>query len=275
MAEPTQGTLQVPAEEAPANAPDSHLVPMIERPEYVPEKFYKDGHVDVKALAQSYGELEKKQSTATPAATKQDVKPGEAKPEVKPGETPPAPPVPEATIPGVTQENLTKYTKEITEGGKLTDGSYEELAKAGYSKAFVDAYVRGLQTDSLVEGARIADGQINEIKASIGGDEVLAPMLEWAKTNLTEPELKEYNEAVSSGNVAKVKLAVTGLHGLYQKEVGSSPDLLGGTPPGGSAIGDVFESTAQVRAAINDPRYKTDEAYRQSVASKIGRSSVL
>ena len=38
---------------------------------------------------------------------------------------------------------------------------------------------------------------------------------------------------------------------------------------------EIFESTAQVIEAMNDPRYQNDPAYRKKVEQKIARSNVL
>ena len=38
---------------------------------------------------------------------------------------------------------------------------------------------------------------------------------------------------------------------------------------------DVFESSAQVIDAMNDPRYSKDPAYRKEVEEKLARSAVI
>ncbi len=235
-----------------------------ERPANIPEKFWKDGKVDTDAMAKSYTELEKSKAAPAPA---------------------PVAPIPaDVAVPGVEAADQARYSTELA-AGKLSDASYAELATKGYSKAAVDAYIKGITTVAAaqpavevkpevnVQEAIIADRQITEIKASIGGDAVLVPMLAWAKTGLTAAESKEYEAAVSSGDVAKVKMAVAGLHALYTKEVGSDPQLLGGKAA--TESGDSYASKEEMVSDMQQEKYKKDPAERQRVANKLRRSKIV
>lgn len=251
-----------PAEAVAAQAAKGQAAPVdgavAIRPEYIPEKFWKDGKVDSEGLAKSYTELEKAKATPPP-----------------PVPQPAAVPV---SVPGVEQVRIDAYSKEISEGGKLSEASYAELATKGYGKAVVDAYVRGLTADQAqaqaVDSALIADKEITAIKAGIGGDQGLANMIAWAKTGLTATELTEYNEAVKSTDVARVKMAVTGLHALYTKESGSQPDLIGGRPAGGD-VGDVYASKEEMIVDMQNPKYEKDPAFRAAVGKKLSRSKII
>jgi hypothetical protein len=257
---------------AKAAAPKSESTPAApQRPEWCPEQFWKDGKVDQEGLGKSYGELRTKMDGGKQPETKPDPTP-ETKPEEKKEEAP------AVMVPGVSQEQMGKFTAELQKDGKLSDASYGELAKLGYGKQFVDAYVKGLTADATtkqaVESARIADTEISAIKSSIGGDAELAAMIAWGKANLTPQELAEYNGAVTSSDPAKVKLAVTGLHALYRKEVGSDPRLLGGRP-GSGAESDVYTSKEQMMEDMQNPKYDKDPAFRAKVAAKLGRSKII
>ena len=59
----------------------------------------------------------------------------------------------------------------------------------------------------------------------------------------------------------------------FQSEVGTEPDLLGGTISNNST--DVYRSTNEVVAAMDDPRYLSDPAYTKDVEEKLSRSNVL
>lgn len=257
-----------------ANAPGAgELVPFMERPQWVPEKFFKDGHVNMKALAESYGELEKSRGQQPPKeAGQQQQQQNVPVVTQKEGESNTPAPV---SIPGVPQESLTKYTGEVTKDGKLSDGSYDELAKLGYPKAVVDAYVRGLTADSEIAGRDAAGKATSEIISSIGGEAVLADMIEWAGVNLSPADLKVYNEAVSSGDASKVKMAVQGLHHAYTKSEGIEPQSLsGGRPPMGDGVVP-FQSNEEVVRAMSDKRYERDPAYRATVEKRLMASNVF
>jgi hypothetical protein len=263
----------IPGPDAPSKAPAKPETP-VERPAHIPEKFWKDGKIDTEGWSKSYSELEKKQSTQKPANDPPKPASGE-KPEDKKVDEKPKDetlqvdkPVDEIYVPGITKSQSEQFSKEFLESGQLSDASYEALAKAGYPRAAVDAHIRGIQAEQGQQQT-----VISEMKALAGGDEGYSAMSEWMTAELTDTELQEYNEAVNSGKKGVIKAAVQGMASRYKEAVGSAPNLLGGSNNSTQA-GERFESRAEVSAAMRDPRYKTDEAYRQRVAQKLSRSSV-
>ena len=58
----------------------------------------------------------------------------------------------------------------------------------------------------------------------------------------------------------------------YETLVGVDGQLITGKPP--SASTDIFRSQAELVAAMGDPRYDNDPAYRQDVVSKLDRSKI-
>lgn len=268
---------------APVKGEQPPSAPAGSRPDYIPEKFWKDGKVDTEGLAKSYAELEKSRSKPVVEQPKGEQKPtdgeqkpkeGEQKPkegEQKPkeGEEKPKdqPQGEQTAIPGVTQEQATKYWGELSQGN-LSEASYGELAKAGYPKAMVDSYIRGIQAEQA-EGASFA----TDVKKIAGGDSGYAAMSEWMSANMPAEEVTEYNKVMNSGNKLAINAAVESVYQRYTKEVGSDPNLLSGrgnNPP----AGDVFRSQAEITQSMRDPRYKKDAAFRQSVQDKIKRSGV-
>ncbi len=255
--------------DAPVKGERPPSTPQGTRPDYLPEKFWKDGKPDYEGLAKSYAELEKnrtKPASELPVPPKPEEKPKEEqppKPEEKPKEEQPQGDV--ISIPGVTPEQATKYQTELAQGN-LSEASYGELAKAGYPKVMVSAYIRGLQAEQA-EGV----AQATEMKKIAGGEAEYATMTEWMANNLPPEEVADYNKAVSSGNKFVMKAAVEAAHQRFVKANGTAPNLLGGhgnTQPSG----DVFRSQSEITAAMRDPRYKKDAGYRSDVLEKIKRS---
>lgn len=272
-----------PGEDNNAGSPNQpgageRSAPLMARPDWVPEKFFKDGVIDYKGMALQNAELEKQfHASRQPKDKSDEVKTGEPKADDKPASDSPTPTPPQ--IPGVAAERVTHFTNEITKDGKLSDASYEELAKAGYSKQMVDAYVRGLNADAEVKQAtteaQLAQEQINEIKASVGGDEALKDMLGWAKANWSKARLDAYNEAVGSRNFEIVKMAVSGLKSAYAEENGEAPNLIGGRPPSGPTGVQPYASDADVARDMAKPEYKTSEEFRQKVYARLKISDVF
>lgn len=229
----------------PASAPK-------ERPENIPEKFWdaEKGELNSDALLKSYTELEKTKGKT------EDKKDGVEKTEAeKVAEE-------AATKSGL---NLDELSSSFWENDGLSDEQYEALEKGGYPKHIVDEYIEGQRL--------IVERDQNRAFEAAGGPENYAAMIEWAGKELDTKDTEAYNKAINSGNINTVVLAVTGLKGKYQAAVGNEPKFVqGGASKGGS---DVYESAAQMKADMADPRYKTDHAFRTRVEQKVGRSSAF
>jgi len=111
------------------------------------------------------------------------------------------------------------------------------------------------------------------IMESIGGQESFDSMQSWARENLDAGELEAYNREVNSGDYYRARNALQSLYFAFKENSGYEPDLIGGKLSGNSS--DVFRSSQEVMAAMNDPRYLQDPAYTQDVQDKLLRSDVL
>ena len=92
---------------------------------------------------------------------------------------------PEAVTPATL-----KYEQEFVEKGELSEASYEELAKMGFSKAQVDQYIAGQQY--------FAESVRSQIYETVGGEESYAELIEWASGNMDRAVIEAYNQAVDS-----------------------------------------------------------------------------
>ncbi len=235
----------------PTEGPEG--TPPEDRPQWLPEKFKSP-----EDMAKAYAELESKLGQPKPAD------PPAADPATPPA-NPEIPADPNAALADKGLQ-LSTFSEEFSQNGSLSAESYEKLQKAGFDKNLVDQYIAGQQA--------VASKFEADIKSEVGGDDTYVAMTDWARANLTPSEIAAYNTAVSSGNADQAKLAALGLSAKYQKAVGSDPKrLLGGQ--GGDGGADVFESMAQVTAAMSNPLYNNDPAYRAKVQAKLGRSNVI
>ena len=161
--------------------------------------------------------------------------------------------------------NFDAMAEEYAANGGLKDETYEALAEAGIPKELVDQYIRG--QEAMVEKLQLTAYSV------AGGEENYTAMAAWASANMTEAEIEVFNKAVNATNPDIVKMAVMGLKGRYEADNGSEPQLAGGDF--GATTGSVFESWAQVREAMKDPKYSKDPAYRRDVEQKLGRSNPM
>lgn len=161
-----------------------------------------------------------------------------------------------------------KYTEELTKDSKLSDASYKELADKGIPREIVDQYIAGMGATRSVQ-----EGQAQAIITEVGGPDAYASISEWAAANVPAAELEAYNASVTGSDVAKARMAVLGLAARYEAAVGTTParTLTGNVKPSA----EVFRSVGEMQAAMADPRYKTDAAYRKEVETKCLRSNIL
>lgn len=210
------------------------------------------------AMAKAYQELRSKMSKD--GAPKEDAPKAEAT--SKPEEASREQAAEAAKSAGV---DMAALETEFAEHGGLTDATYESLEKAGFDKATVDSYIAGQQA--------LADASQARIEEHVGGAETLENMIEWAATNLSEEEKVAFNNTVDAADEAGLKLALDGLKAKYVASEGNEPNLVGGATKGNS--GGVFRSTAEMKAAMSDPRYAKDPAYRADVEAKLLRSDIF
>lgn len=156
--------------------------------------------------------------------------------------------------------------------GTLEADDYDQLAEAGFSRDMVDAYLSGLQYKAAQDTA-LSVKEVTSIKESLGGEAEYNRMIQWAASNLSPDEVEGFNQIINTQPMSAVKMAVSGLHARYSAAEGREPKLIGGRAPKGNT--DKFESTAQLVAAMSDPRYSNDPAYQKKVQEKLSRSSIF
>lgn len=156
------------------------------------------------------------------------------------------------------------FQQEYQETGELSEEAYAALEEAGFSQSMVDSWIAG--QDAL------ATQMTADMQAIVGGGETYTEMVTWASQNLPAEEVEAYNATMDTQDPKMVRLAVQGLYARYRSE--AEPSLMqGGT--GAVSTGGKFESTAELTAAMSDPRYAKDPAYRQAVADKLQKSSLF
>ena len=123
-----------------------------------------------------------------------------------------------------------------------------------------------------VEDPRLSEEDAKALTNLVGGDEAYKEMLSWAAENLTQEEIEMFDSVVGTGNKNSSYFAITALHQRYKDAVGNEAPLISGRKP--TETPNVFRSQAEVVAAMGDPRYDKDPAYRQDVFNKLDRSNL-
>jgi hypothetical protein len=131
-------------------------------------------------------------------------------------------------------------------------------------------FLENQQAQQQAPQASAAD--IEQIQEAVGGTEEYQSMIQWAGQNLTEQEVAMYDAVMDRGDPLAMFFAAQALNARYQDAVGYDGEMFTGSAPRNTA--DVFRSQAELVAAMSDPRYDKDPAYRADIADKLERSNI-
>jgi hypothetical protein len=143
------------------------------------------------------------------------------------------------------------------------------------SQDLVNAYLeiqRNNPQAQQTQAVELSDSNINEIQNAAGGEQAYDQLTSWAAQNLSEQEIDTFDNLIDSGNVAAIKMGLTAMQSKYNEANGYEGRMLQGKAPRSS--GEAFRSQAELVAAMGDPRYENDPAYRQDVINKLDNSDL-
>ena len=153
------------------------------------------------------------------------------------------------------------YTQESLE--KLRKMSVDELAQ-------MHLEYRDSVTKEQPQDKDFSEADIKELKGVVGGEENYANMIQWAQGSLNEQEVKMFDAVMQKGDPLAAFFAVRSLAYAYNDAVGYDGKMVQGKAPKQNT--DQFRSQAEVVAAMGDPRYENDPAYRRDIMEKLERS---
>lgn len=153
---------------------------------------------------------------------------------------------------------------EYAETGELSEESFKALEEGGISREMAEDYIAGQEArrELMVQAA----------SNTVGGDDALETLFDWANETLPEAEKKQFNNEYTSGDQGRMVTAVKNLNARFKTEGSYDPSVRknGGKQRGNST--DVYANWAQVKADMSKPEYKSDPAFRAKVEAKLGRS---
>ena len=177
----------------------------------------------------------------------------------------------EATVAGVNLIQDASKEYYDSEGG-LSAETMEEFGKMD-AKDLVNAFVAIQENspDSVGQGPDLTDAEMDQVYNSVGGEEQYNELTSWASDNMEEKALDAFNYIIDGGNPTAIQIAVAGMKAEYDNQEGYEGRMLQGKA---AQTSDAFRSQAEVVAAMSDPRYDRDPAYRQDLYDKLERSNV-
>ena len=154
---------------------------------------------------------------------------------------------------GYSQESLDKLRKM----------SVDELAQ-------MHLEYRDSVTKEQPQDKDFSEADIKELKGIVGGEENYTNMIQWAQGSLNEQEIQMFDAVMQRGDPLAAFFAVRSLAYAYNDAVGYDGNMVQGKAPKQNT--DQFRSQAEVIAAMGDPRYENDPAYRRDILEKLERS---
>ena len=219
-----------------------------QRPEWLPEKFSNP-----EDLAKAYTELQSEFTKARQSGETGD----ETSSETVRGDQ-------ELSI-----ESFSTFTDEFNETGDVSEEAREKIVnEMGLPREMIDGYVEGQKA--------LLELHFKTVYGEVGGQENYEEMTKWAAEALPEGEQDAFNAAVMDGDQDQMFFAIRSLAARWKSETGGgspTPLVQGSTSATGATGG--FRSLAELTAAMKDPRYGKDPAYRKDIETRLSNSNIL
>lgn len=170
----------------------------------------------------------------------------------------------------VTADDITAIKAEYASKGELSEASYAKLAEAGYTKRFVDSFVRGQEA--------LAEQYAAGVVRYAGGAEQFNRILSHLEAND-----KSTKEALESAIIRKDLATAKAILNLAGRNLGKTRGVAPQrtlTTQGKPAVSapkvktEGFSSKADMVKAMSDPRYLRDAKYTMEVRAKVAASSL-
>lgn len=168
---------------------------------------------------------------------------------------------------GLSAESVERIQAEYEEDG-ISEKSYQELEAVGYSRAFIDSYVRGQEA--------LVDSYIASVKAYAGGEEKFDALYSHLETS--NPEAAEsLMNALEARDLGTVKAIINLAGASRAKTFGRQPtrSVTQRAIPAKAQVQKPqgFANRSEMVKAMSDSRYRTDAAYRAEVERKVWASN--
>jgi len=208
-----------------------------ERPEWLPDKF-----VSPEAMAKAYTELEGRMAQQEPQESQED------------------------GLQPLSRDDFSQFSQELQMTGDVSEESKQQMVDWGLPREIVEAHVEGQKAALQLE--------IQSVQNEVGGSEAYSQMIEWAGQNLDEADQTAFDQAVTQGGMEQMMFAVRSLKARWEASGGRSGNIIqGDTSAAQSYTG--YRSLAELTAAMKDPRYRDDVAYRRDVETRLSNSDIL
>lgn len=171
----------------------------------------------------------------------------------------------------VSAEDWTKWGKEIDSSGSVSAATRKEIKdKMGADDVIIEQMIRGRKA--------LAKQSWDEAAGVVGGSDNLKRMFKWAQENLTKEEIDATNRALQTTAYKNVLLGLKARvesNQPQQKPKAQEPQALQNRVNQSQVPQQiqVFKNMAEQKAALSDPRYRTDPNFRRAVEQMLVNTS--
>ena len=165
---------------------------------------------------------------------------------------------------------LDRMWDEATSGKEFSEELTKEL-EGKSPQEIANMYLDYREANQGQSGSRdFTADEVTQLKGIVGGDANYTNMVDWAQKSLNEQEVQMFDAVMQRGDPLAAFFAVRSLAYAYNDAVGYDGNMIQGKAP--KQNNDQFRSQAEVVAAMGDPRYENDPAYRRDIMDKLERS---
>lgn len=170
---------------------------------------------------------------------------------------------------GLPVEIADQIESEYETDNKLSEASFKELEKAGFSRGFVKSFISGQEA--------LAQTYVAQIQAYAGGPEKFQAIV--AHMTANSPDAVEaLEEAIGRQDLAAIKTLINLGMASRTKKFGKQPERnVNKRAPAPSQVqtkkAEGYGSQREMIKAMSDDRYRNDPTYRAEVEAKVLRSN--
>lgn len=170
-----------------------------------------------------------------------------------------------------------KYANEFVKQKELSEDSRTEIkAKYNLPDEIIDEYLSNLdfkvQSEIKTQETSKQYEIVNSIYKNVAPAQEMNDILNWGVSNLSEYQIKLFNQELASGDKSKALIAAKELKSIYSTANKPKPTrvIKGKSNSTPSSVG--FSNQAEYQAEIAKPEYKTSEKFRTEVRNKLQKS---
>lgn len=175
----------------------------------------------------------------------------------------------QAVANGLPAEMVAQIEADYEATGKLSERAYEALSKAGYTKSFVDSYIRGQEA--------VAEQFVQHVIGYAGGQAKFDSVVKHMQS-VSPESVDSLYAAIERQDLGAIRSIINLGAASHTKKFGKAPTrsvtkAAPSVPPARKAPAiEGYGSKAEMIRDMSSAQYRNDSAFRAKVEAKVGAS---